>query len=68
MQIKIKVKTGSKKQELRKISKMEYEADLKNRPEDYKANLELIKLLKKEFKKVKLINGFTSKNKILEVE
>ena len=68
MIIKIKVKTESKKQKIEKVSDKEYKVFLKSRAEDNKANLELLKLLKKEFKKdARIIKGSKSRNKIVEV-
>jgi len=68
MKIKVKVKPGSSKQNIVKISDEVYEVNLKSRPEDGKANAELLKMLRKEFKKdIKILRGLTSKNKIIEV-
>ncbi len=67
MRIKIKVKTNQPKS---KIIKKEdsYEVHIKERPEKGKANLEIIKLFKKELKKdVRIVSGFKSKEKILEI-
>jgi len=69
MQIKIKVKPNSKKSEITKISKTEYQVSLKSPPENNKANIELIKLMKKHLKKeVKIKSGLKSKNKTIKVE
>ena len=63
--IKVKVKPGSKIQEIKK-EEDKYIIKLKSHAEDNKANLELVKMLKKYFKKnVKIKSGFTSKNKII---
>jgi len=68
MMLKVKVKPGSEKQEIMKISEDEYIVSLKKRAEDNRANIELIKLLKKYFKKdIKPIKGLRSRNKIIEV-
>ena len=69
MKLNIKVYPKAKKQELEKISETEYKAYLKSLPENNKANIELLKLLKKELKMnhINLIKGRTSKNKIIEV-
>lgn len=70
--IKIKVKPNSGKQEI--IENSDGNATgclvyLKSAPENNKANLELIKVLEKHFKKkIKIKSGFTSKNKLIEVE
>ena len=69
MIINIKVKPSSGKQEIEKISNNQYLINLKNPPEDNKANLELIKILKKHFKRnIKIIKGQKSKNKIIEIQ
>ncbi len=69
MIIKVKVKPNSKKQEIRKINEEKYEVNLKSPAEKNKANIELIKLLKKHFKKkIKIKSGLTSKNKVIEAE
>jgi uncharacterized protein (TIGR00251 family) len=67
MIIKVKVKPGSGKQEVVKINEEEIKVSLKSHAEDNKANLELIKLLKKEYGtnniKNKFFNAQTSKKK-----
>ena len=66
--IKVRVKPGSKTQEIKKEDNV-YIVKLKSRAEDNKANLELIKMLKKYFKaEVKIKSGFTSRSKIVEVK
>lgn len=68
MIINVKVKTSSGRQEIEKISDNDYKVFLKSPPEDGKANGELLRLLKKEFKKdVKIKSGKTSRNKIIEI-
>jgi len=68
MKLKVKVKPNSKKQEIRKI-KDGYEISLRNKAEKNKANIELIKIMKKYLgKEVKIIRGFVSKEKILECQ
>lgn len=68
MRINIKVQPNSGRQEIQQISEKEYKVFLKKSPEDNKANLELIKLLKKYFKKeTNIIRGFTSKRKVVEI-
>jgi len=67
MEIKVKVKTHSGKQDVVK-EKDYYIVYLKSQPEKGKANLELLKILKKYFKKeVRIKKGFTSKEKIVEL-
>lgn len=69
MQIKVKVKVKAKKEEVKKISKDEYEVSVKEPAEDYKANVAVVKVMKKELGKgVKMISGFQSKSKVLETK
>ena len=81
MKIKIKVKPNSGRQEIVEKEKekndldknkekyKEYVVYLKSIPENNKANLELIKLLKRYFKKeVKIVSGFNSRNKMVDIE
>jgi uncharacterized protein (TIGR00251 family) len=69
MIINIKVKTNSKKPGIEKFSDY-YEVSVKSAPEQNRANLEVIKLLKKEFgaKEVKIIRGHASKKKVIRIE
>lgn len=68
MRLNIKVQPSSGRQEIKKISESEYKISLKKAPENNKANKELIKLLKKKFQKTpRIIKGFTSKQKIVEI-
>lgn len=67
MILKVKVKPNSKKQEIEKKEGF-YLVHLKSFPKNNKANMELIKLLKKHFKKkVKIKSGFTSRIKVVEL-
>ncbi len=69
MIIKIKVRPNSKTQDIEKIGESEYKVSLKEKAEDNKANIELLKLLKKQFgKEAKIIKGLKSKNKIVKVQ
>jgi len=69
MIIKVKVKPGSKKQEIIKKGE-EYEIRLREKTEKNKANIELINLLKRYFKvpatKIKIKNK-KSREKIVEI-
>jgi len=71
MILKIKVKPNSKKQEIKEKPDF-FLVSLKSPPENNLANLELIKLLSKHFnlvsKKIKILKGKTSRNKIIEVK
>ena len=67
--IKVKVKPNSKKQEIIEINENELIVFLKHPAFNNKANIELIKLLKKYFsKEVKIIKGLKSKYKIVELK
>ncbi len=67
MKIKIKVHPNSSKQEIKKLDDA-YEVWTKKKAEDNKANIEVIKMLGKYFRKnVAIISGFTSKNKVVEL-
>jgi len=68
MKIEVKVKPASGKQDIKKING-KYIVSLKQKTEDNKANIELLKFLKKKFKReVRLVKGLKSKNKIVEIE
>ena len=71
MIVNIKVKPQSGKQEIVKVNCNEYIVSLKSAPEDNKANIELLKLLKKYFKvevqDIKIIKGKASKNKLVKI-
>lgn len=68
MIIKVKVSPGRKKEEIEKISQQAYKVSLKEKAEDNKANLALLKLLKKYFNsRVRIVKGLRSREKILEI-
>ena len=68
MKIKIKVKPNSSQEKIEKISGDEYEVWIKEKPIDGKANIKLVKILKKYFgRKVEIKSGFTSRKKIVEM-
>ncbi len=67
--MKIKVHAKSSKEEVKQIGEGNYEVWLKEGAVDNKANLKLIKVLKKYFgKEVRIKSGFTSKNKVVEIK
>lgn len=69
MRIKIKLHPNSSQEKIVKLNDKEYEVWIKEKPVDGKANEKLIKILKKNFKKdIKIISGFSSRIKILEVK
>ena len=75
MKLNIRCFPHSGRQEIEKLegentnSTTSYKVYLKSPPEDNKANIELLKLLKKHFKaqNIKLIKGHTSRNKVVEI-
>jgi len=69
MKIYLNVQPNSGREEIIKIAEDKYKIFLKKPAEKNKANLELLKILKKHFGAgVKLISGKTSKKKIIEVK
>ena len=68
MIIKVKVKPNSKEQEIIKMGYGEYKISVTERAEENKANIELLKLLKRQFgKEVRIVKGLKSRNKIVEI-
>ncbi len=69
MIINIKVKLGSGKQEIIKLNDKEYEVYVKQPPENNKANIEIIKLLRRYFKKdIRIVKGFKTRKKLVEIK
>lgn len=70
MIIKVKVHPGSREEKIEKLNENEYEVYLKEGAEKGKANVELVRLLSKEFgvnrNKIK-IKGLVSRKKIVEI-
>ncbi len=67
MEINVIAKPNSGKQEIEKKGEV-YVVRLKSAPENNKANLELIKLLKRYFgKEVRIKRGFSSRKKAIEI-
>ena len=67
---KVIVKPNSKESKIIEFNKDSntYRIQIKAKPEDNKANIELIKFLSKELKKkVRIASGFKSKEKIVEI-
>lgn len=68
VKVKIKLHPNSSKEEIKKIYETDYEVWIKEKPVDGKANAYLEKLLKKYFSKdVKIVSGFSSRRKIVEI-
>ena len=69
MKIKVKLHPNSSQEKIEKLGEDKYEVWLKEKPIVNKANEKLLKILKKHFKRnVSIKSGFTSKNKIIEIE
>ena len=66
MIIKAKIKTNSKEFKIIK-KKNEWIIYVKSKPEQNKANLEIIKEISKKYERCKIIKGLKSKNKLLEI-
>ena len=68
MKINVKVKPNSNEEKIEKISEEYYLVFLKKPATEGKANLELIKVLSKYFKKdVRIVSGKSSKKKIVDI-
>jgi len=68
MKIKIKVHANSSREKVDEISEGEFEVWLKEKAIDGKANLKLLKVLKKYFgKEVEIVKGFKGRKKVVEV-
>ena len=68
MIIKIKVYPSSGREDIEKVGIDSYKVHLKKPAVDGKANEELIKFLKKQFKvDVKIIKGMKSRDKIVKI-
>lgn len=69
MGIRVKLHPGSSQEKVEKIGDNEIEVWIKEKPIDGKANIFLEKFLKKYFgKPVKVIRGFKSRNKVIELK
>ncbi|HEY4484561.1 MAG TPA: DUF167 domain-containing protein [Candidatus Paceibacterota bacterium] len=71
MKISVKVKTGSKKEEVNKIDDRNFEIRTKSLPIEGKANSAVIKILADYLdiprSRIKILRGQKSKSKILEI-
>ena len=69
MKVNVKLHPNSSKEQIKKISEKELEIWIKEKPIDNMANIKLIKTLKRYFNKdIKIVSGFTSKNKVIEIK
>jgi len=67
--IKVAVKTDTAEESIEKIGENAYLVKLKEARRKGKANIALLKLLSRYFnRKVRIVSGLTSKNKIVELE
>ena len=71
MKIKIKVKTNSSKEEIKKINESEFILSVKEPPIENKANQAVLKLLSEYFNvpksNISILKGKTSRNKIIQI-
>lgn len=71
MKIFVKAKPGSKEEKVEKIDESHYVVSVKEPPEKGKANAALRNALAVYFKtgtaSVKIVSGFSSRNKIIEI-
>jgi len=68
MRIRVSVKPNSKRNEILSQDGDKMKVAIAAPPDKNKANLELIKFLSKKMGRVKIISGFTSREKILELQ
>ena len=70
--MKVKTKTGAKKDKIRSISKTHFEISVREKPIQNLANHRVIEMLASHFrissKKVRLINGHRSPSKMFSVD
>lgn len=71
MKISVKIKPGSREEKVEKIDGI-YKVNVHEIAENGKANGALVKILAEYFDiakaRVKIVSGFTSKNKIMEIK
>lgn len=68
MKIKLKVHANSSQEKIKKLNKEVYEVWINSKPIEGRANKDLIRFLKNYFgKSVKIVSGFNSRNKVLEL-
>lgn len=69
VRITVKVKPKSKERKIIKISDKEFIVYLKSEPKKGKANEELLRVLREYFgRNVRIVSGFTSRIKVIEIE
>jgi len=71
MRFQVRVKTGCPENSIEEFGDKRYLVHLKSKPEDNKANIELINLMGKHLGvpplKLKIISGLTNRDKVLEI-
>lgn len=68
MHYKLKVRANSKHDNIEFDGK-EYKVSIKEKPIEGKANLAIVKLFKKQLnKRIRIVKGFSSSEKIIEVD
>ena len=71
MKIFVKAKPGAKLEKIKKISENSFEVWVKEKPENGKANVAVLRALAKYFdlapSRLRIISGHTSKNKLVEI-
>jgi uncharacterized protein YggU (UPF0235/DUF167 family) len=71
MYIKVKVKTGMKKESLTEISKLKFEVSVREVPERNEANQSVIALISSHFKipkkSVHIVSGHHAPSKLLQI-
>jgi len=66
--MKIKIHPGSSQEKIVNIGNDNYDVWIREKPIENKANISIIKLFKKELGlKIKIVSGFSSKNKVVEI-
>ena len=72
MRISVKAKPGAKEEKIEQVGENEFKISVKEPPQKGRANFAIERALAGYFKvsvyNVKLISGFSSKNKIFEIE
>lgn len=68
MKISVKVRANSSQEKVVMIDEKNYDVWIKEKPVEGRANESITEILKKYFKReVKIVSGFTSRKKIIEI-
>lgn len=72
MYIKVRVKTGRKKESIEQVSEASFKISVKEKPERNSANARIVKIIAERLgipaKKVRIISGHHSPSKMLSIE